>query len=144
MAKLYRNKLRQVRGDMEKLIQRDLPRIVKREGLQFISDNFSQQGFQSGSGVDKWKSRKPPKGRKAKRRQGRSLLVDRGHLRRNWEQETTEQPGKVTFQNSHPAAEVHNEGGENMPQRQMIGESNKLDKMIEQKVDKVMNRILKD
>lgn len=134
---------------MEKLIERDLPRVVKREGLQFISDNFAQQGFQTGSGVKKWKSRKPPKSKKEKRRQGRSILVDRGHLRRAWDQDSKAKPGKVIFENTRPYSEVHNEGGKagrgsgfTMPERQMIGESGKLDDMIGKKVDKLMDKIL--
>lgn len=149
MAKKLQPKLRQVQSDMDKLIERDLPRIVKREGLQFISDNFAKEGFQKGASTDKWKKRKPPKSRKEQRRQGRNILVDRGHLRRSWDQDSKSKPGKVIFESNLPYAEVHNEGGKagrgsgfTMPQRQMIGPSKKLDDMINKKVDKIMDKIL--
>lgn len=142
-------KLQQVQNDIDDLIKRDLPRVIKREGLAFIADNFAKQGFQTGKGVEKWKKRKPPKSRKEQRRQGRNILVDRGHLRRSWEQESTEKPGQVIFQSSHPAAEVHNEGGKagrgkgfQMPKRQMIGDSEELNARVEKKIDSLMDKIL--
>ena len=128
---------------IEKRLNTSLPKltkIVKREGLLFISSNFKKQGFEKKRGqVDKWKPKKKIK-RKDKRK-SQATLVDRGHLRRTWDTETTDTPEKVIFQSSHPAAAVHNEGlksgrppGFTMPKRQMIGESDALSANIKAKV----------
>lgn len=129
------------------VIVRKLTGIVKVEGLQFIADNFSKQGFQKGSGaVSKWKGRKVEAKAKEK---SRAILVQRGHLQRRWGGDTSVQDTKVIFQNNLPYAEVHNEGGKagrgsgfQMPQRQMIGDSPHLDSMIEKKITRMMDCIL--
>lgn len=126
--------------------------IVKVEGLKFIADNFSKQGFQKGSGsISAWQKRKTPKSNKKRMQsQGRAILTNKGHLRRRWDSGTHTSNNLVVFQNNSPYAEVHNEGGKagrgsgfQMPQRQMIGESPVLDQAIEKKVTQIMDKLFK-
>ncbi|MFA7466971.1 MAG: hypothetical protein WCY82_01740 [Desulfotomaculaceae bacterium] len=131
-------------------IMRRIPGIVKIEGLQFIHENFQKEGFRDGKGgIKKWPKRKETK-YTAKKNKGRNLLVDSSALRRSWDQETTEAPDRVSFTSSLPYAEPHNEGsragrgsGFNMPERKMIGESKTLDAMVEVKLNKLMDNLLK-
>ncbi len=62
--------------------------------------NFERQGFFS----EKWERRKSPL------RPGRATLIDTGDLRRSVLSRMT--ADGVTFYSTHPAAEIHNEGGE--------------------------------
>jgi len=139
-------------GEVEKAIGK-AANIIKVEGLQFIHDNFDKQGFESAPGkVNKWKPRKVSTNKKKAKKEAkasRSILVNRGNLRRTWDTETNVEGPKVVFQNSLPYAQVHNEGGKAgrgtgfiMPQREMIGESAELDARIEAKIDKLMDAIL--
>jgi phage gpG-like protein len=139
-------KLKQVLRDSKKFLSSKLPVIIKREGLDFIAGNFDAEGFRPKEGsVQKWKERKPTDNDRA----GRSLLVDKGHLRRSWELDTSHSASQVIFQNVRPYAEVHNEGGHagrgrgfTMPQRQMIGPSELMASMIENKVTREMKKII--
>jgi phage gpG-like protein len=123
--------------------------IVKVEGLQFISDNFVNQGFEASSGsYKKWQQRKFTKNKKLQKRAGRSILVDSGNLRRAWDSESRVSGPKVVFSNSMPYAQVHNEGGHagrgagfEMPQRQMIGDSQALDDRILLKLNKLFDQM---
>ena len=62
--------------------------------------NFERQGFFS----ERWARRRSPL------RPGRATLVDTGGLRRSVQSKITS--GGVTFYSAHPAADIHNEGGE--------------------------------
>lgn len=62
--------------------------------------NFERQGFFS----EKWERRRSPL------RAGRATLVDTGGLRRSVKSRVT--ADGVTFYSAHPAADIHNEGGE--------------------------------
>ena len=62
--------------------------------------NFERQGFFS----EKWARRKSPL------RPGRATLIDTGDLRRSVLSRVT--ADGVTFYSTHPAADIHNEGGE--------------------------------
>lgn len=62
--------------------------------------NFERQGFFS----EKWERRRSPL------RAGRATLVDTGGLRRSVRSRVT--ADGVTFYSTHPAADIHNEGGE--------------------------------
>lgn len=62
--------------------------------------NFERQGFFS----EKWERRRSPL------RAGRATLVDTGGLRRSVKSRVT--ADGVTFYSTHPAADIHNEGGD--------------------------------
>lgn len=69
--------------------------------------NFERQGFFS----EKWQRRKSPL------RPGGSILIDTGGLRRSIQSRSTAE--SITFYTSHPAAAIHNEGGEIKVTRKM-------------------------
>ncbi|WP_346856572.1 phage virion morphogenesis protein [uncultured Draconibacterium sp.] len=142
MANSFQQKIAEINRRIPKFIK-DLPRIAKIEGLQFIADNFKQQGFEKTPGsYDKWNEKK--KGRKP------TLLGENrgGAMRRSFASDTTTREHAVEFTSQKPYTEVHNNGltagkppGFTMPQRQMIGPSDALDKRIENKFDRMAKEI---
>lgn len=134
-------------------VQNKAPTIIKVEALNFILHNFRQQGF-TDKGLEKWKKRKVPdssnkrkSAKKAKKSDaGRAILVGNnnrtqgGHLKDSFT--GSSYPGGATIASDKPYAAVHNFGGSagrgsgfEMPQRQMIGESEYLEKKISDKLN---------
>lgn len=157
--------------ELQKLLKRGmkvmpdkLPRIVEGEGLQFISKNFRDQGF-NGSGLKKWKARKTRSaggkdltryrtnrvGRKgALNRYGskikdRALLVGHGtggdKLKNSFRAKKTEK--QVRFITYKAYAQRHNEGEDGMPQRQFMGKSPYLEGQIKKKLTKELDKLFK-
>lgn len=95
---------------MENDLQKVIARILKDIRVDLTDEfdrNFERQGFFS----QKWKRRKSPM------RPGGSLLIDTGSLRRSVQSRSTD--SSITFYSSHPAAAIHNEGGEIKVTRKM-------------------------
>lgn len=144
------NKLAEIRKRIPEILKR-LPGIAKVEGLNFIHDNFDKEGFENKPGsVKKWDKRKKETGKGKKKRAGRQVLIDKGKLRRSWDQETTAKGTAVEFTSSMPYAEAHNDGlkagrppGFTMPERKMIGDSEALDKRIENKLDRMVDDVMR-
>ena len=142
MAVSFQRQIQEITQRIPSVVK-DLPRVDKIKGLQFIADNFKHQGFEKKPGsYDKWD--KKQKGRKP------TLIGESrgGAMRRSWEGDTTTTEHAVEFTSALPYTEVHNEGlqagrppGFDMPQRQMIGESAALDKRIEAKFDRMAKEI---
>ena len=86
-------------------ILKDIQVEVKDE----FDKNFERQGFFS----EKWERRRSPL------RPGRATLVNTGGLRRSVLSRVT--ADGVTFYSTHPAAEIHNEGGEIVVTARMKG-----------------------
>lgn len=142
MSKAFFNKINEIQRRIPKMVK-DLPRIAKVEGLQFIADNFKSQGFEKKKGsYDKWKKKK--KGNKP------TLIGEKrgGAMRRSFAGETTTTTDTVIFTSSKPYTEVHNNGlkagkppGFTMPERRMIGNSDALDDRIENKFDRMATKV---
>jgi phage gpG-like protein len=95
---------------MENDLQTVIARILKDIRVDLTDEfdrNFERQGFFS----QKWARRKSPL------RPGGSILIDTGGLRRSIQSKSTE--SSITFFSSHPAADIHNEGGEIKVTRKM-------------------------
>lgn len=164
----FENKIKELTDKLPDFVKR-VPGIIKDEGLQFIADNFEHEGFEEKAGSYRPWQRKKMKGAQKKILIGENRG---GSLRRSWKQETTADDKRVAFKSSLPYAEIHNEGGRTrahvikakekkalktpyglfrkvnhpgsiMPQRQMIGESEALDKRIGAKLDRIMNNLFK-
>lgn len=143
-----------------------LPRIVAVEGLRFIAGNFKKQGFQTGSNsVNKWKKRRTrdrknrditryrtnrvgTKGslnRFGSKNKDRAILV--GHntggdkLKNSFKANRSRKA--VKFITYKEYAQKHNEGLDDMKQRQFMGPSKKLNKAIEKKLKKELDKIFK-
>jgi len=165
----FHNKIKFIQRELPKIFRR-IPGVAKVEGLNFIHDNFDKQGFEDKPGsVKKWQKRKPPKvwrsgttGKKSsklkatkagakylKDNKSRSLLIDKGKLRRSWDSDTRTTDTATEFTSSMPYAEAHNEGlqagkppGFRMPERKMIGDSDALSGRIEAKLDRMMTQAI--
>lgn len=142
-----------------------VPQIIKVEGLAFIKKNFKDEGFNTQSGVTKWKARKTTdtRGRditryRTNRRgrqgsltnygsqiKGRALLV--GHksggnrLGNSFRASATRKT--VRFYTYKAYAEAHNEGLGHMPKRQFMGRSFYLNDKIEKKLTRTLDRRFK-
>ena len=86
--------------DQIKAVFHDILRDIQVELGDEFDQNFERQGFFS----EKWARRKSPT------RPGGHILVDSGGLRRSIRSELRD--SSVVFLSDHPAAAIHNEGGE--------------------------------
>lgn len=148
----------------QKFLQEDALRIVETEALNHFQNSFVYQGFTDKSLV-KWPARKIPRRNgkpitgktlekwKAKN-QGRALLISHAgdtkgtHMANSIVGEQA--PGKVTILVDKPYAQVHNDGlragrppGFTMPQRRFIGPSEQLEKKIQAKFEKEIDKLIK-
>lgn len=144
MESKFFDKIRELERKLPEMLKR-VPGIIRVEGLQFIADNFEREGFETKTGkYSKWKP-------KLKKGAQKKILVGEkrgGSLMRSWEQETFSNDKRVAFGSSLPYAQVHNEGGKAgrgkgfmMPQRQMIGPSEAIDKRVMDKIDRIMDSV---
>ena len=142
MAESFQKKLAEIQTRLPQALKR-FPSIAKVEGLRFIADNFKHQGFEEKTGqYKKWPKKK--KGKKP------TLIGEKrgGAMRRSWQGTSSDTQAEFTSQ--LPYTEVHNDGlragrppGFDMPQRQMIGDSEALNARIEKKLDEVAEDIFK-
>lgn len=153
--------LTEIEARISDFVKNRAPTIIKVEALNFIAYNFRQQGFTDKS-LQKWQKRKTPdidSKRKSDKRarkmdEGRAILIglssrtQGGHLKDSFTGETY--PGGATISTDKPYASVHNFGGKagrgsgfEMPQRQMIGESEYLTKHINDKLTAEIEKLLK-
>lgn len=151
--------------ELHNFMQRDLPSIVATEGLNFIKQNFKDEGFND-NGLKKWASRKTvdKRGRNntryrtnrvgragelnqhGRRNQGRAILTGHatgGNKLRN-SHRATESPTVVKFITSKEYAEAHNEGNKFLPKRPFIGKSAYLERKIEAKIHKTLLKIFRN
>ncbi|PTL34723.1 phage morphogenesis protein [Prevotella sp. oral taxon 376] len=95
---------------MEDGLKTVIGRILKDIRIDLSDEfdkNFERQGFFS----EDWARRKSPL------RPGGSILIDTGGLRRSVQSKSTDE--SIAFYSSHPAAAIHNEGGEIKVTRRM-------------------------
>lgn len=90
-------------GSVDDVMQRMLKRIIRDVQVELKDEfdkNFERQAFFA----------KPWQRRKSPLRPGGAILVDSGSLRRSIKSRAGE--SNVVFESHHPAAAIHNEGGE--------------------------------
>lgn len=155
------NKLKKVADEIPQMAKD----IIEVEGLNFIKKNFRDEGFNTGTGVQKWKKRNTEdkrgrnithyrtnrRGKKGslnqygRKNQRRPILT--GHntggdkLRNSFKAE--QRKYAVVFYTYKDYAEVHNEGLGDMPKRQFMGKSAYLDKKISNKIKRELDKRLK-
>jgi len=139
-------------------------RIIEVEGINFMQENFENEGFTDG-GVQKWKPRKTTdkqgrdltryrtnrRGRAGsltkfgQKNQGRALLTghDTGGNKLRHSFKTRRDKSKVVFYTHKKYAKRHNEGLDGMPKRQFIGNSKTLEKNIEKQLTFHLDKIFK-
>ncbi|OGX23343.1 MAG: hypothetical protein A3K54_00055 [Omnitrophica WOR_2 bacterium RBG_13_44_8] len=140
-----------------------LPQVIATEGQKHFEESFDKQGFTDKS-LKKWRRRRfggkktLKKGGQSKayseflrKDKGRAILVGHqgdkkgSHLKDSIR--TTKTEKQVVFSTDKPYAQVHNEGGHagrgagfEMPQRQFMGPSEELNKKIDEKIMKEMDK----
>lgn len=97
---------------MENDLTQVLARILKDVQVE-LTDEFDQNFARQAFFTEKWARRRSPL------RPGRATLVDTGGLRRSIMSKITHDG--VTFYSTHPAADLHNEGGEIKVTQRMKG-----------------------
>lgn len=156
--------LREKLYQISKLVQKDIPIVLKVEGLNFIQKNFQDEGFNDGS-LQKWKDRKTTDqrgrditryqtnrvGKKGSLNRYGSKLKDRailtGHntggnkLRNSFKTRT--EKDRVIFYTYKEYAQRHNEGLDGMPKRRFIGKSKTLDQNIKKQIDRLFQQFIK-
>lgn len=129
-------------------LERDIAaHVVAVEAENQFASHFRREGFED-KAFTAWQARDP----KAKRNEGRSLLVDTGRLRRAATKGRVEGDA-VRFTVPLVYANVHNSDnpaerragrgkGFTMPQRKFIGQSEALDRRIERKARQLLDQKL--
>ena len=111
--------------------RKNLPKVLGNAAVKHFQDNFRREGFLDNS-LSKWARRK----RETKRSRGKKILQNTGRLRRSVKRLTT-RFGRIEIgTRGVDYATVHNEGLGNMPKRQFIGDSAKLDKLLKKRISK--------
>lgn len=145
----FKIKLQQQEEELVMAISHDLPVTIGKKAVDLFTENFQKEGFQD-NGVKPWKEVQR-RARKARGAAGsRKILTGKtGDLGRSIKYEVNS-PGEVTVFSDVIYADVHNQGlragrgaGFQMPQRQFIGESADLDRIIKEEIEKTLNNILK-
>jgi len=132
--------------EVKSLLRDKMPVVIGEEARRFILDNFKAQSYTDKS-VKPWTTRKRSTASDRRIKRKRAILVQSGDLRDNWAYHTA--PYRCTVYNDLAYAKVHNEGGRagrnraaRIPQRQMMGQSDKLNNMIQSKLDREMTKIM--
>ena len=141
-------------------------KVIRVEGMRFIKHNFRKQGFDSGTGIDKWKKRRTldSRGRNITRYRtnrrgkkgtpnkygrsitGRAILIGQdtgGNKLSNSFRSYKKGKFIVGFRTYKNYAQMHNEGLDGMPKRQFMGPSKKLDRAILKKLKREHDKRLK-
>jgi phage gpG-like protein len=113
--------------------------LIGNEAKNFFVNSWRLQGFDDRS-VQKWTPRK----KQDKKRAGRAILVDSGDLRRSIIREPVNKSQlSVKISTDLPYAKVHNEGIGNMPKRQFMGDSYKLNELCKKIIISQLDKIFK-
>ena len=138
MAKQSKFNLKQVEKGGRTAMERSLI-LIGNEANNFFVNSFRLQGFEDKS-VEKWKPRKT----QTKRNIGRAILVQSGDLRRSIIRQPVNKANlSVKISTDLVYAKVHNEGIGNMPKRQFIGNSYKLNENCKKIVVSQLDKIFK-
>ncbi len=108
-----------------------LPAKLGNIALKFFQDNFRREGFLDNS-LTRWQRRK----RETRRSRGKKILQNTGRLRRSIKRLSTTFGRIAIGTRGVPYAEVHNEGLGVMPKREFVGDSAKLEKLLQQRISK--------
>jgi phage gpG-like protein len=140
------NPMKAALAQAKKFLKKDAIDIIGIEAKKHFQKSFQrdQQGF-TDEKLEKWQALKPETVKAKTKKNGSTapILTRDGHLRDSidWNSDYNKQQSVLS---SHlPYARVHNEGGgpKNIPKRQFMGPSRKLNKTIVQKLEKGLDRI---
>lgn len=144
--------IKNLRIDINREID-DLAIIAGKQAVDFFKESFQKEGFTNG-GLKKWPDvkRRGDKGARGSRK----ILTDSGNLGEAFDYEKTGH-GEVTVSNTAETKSgfrygaVHNTGvsdagrGRNtvIPQRQFMGESDELNKIIEKEIEQKLGELFR-
>lgn len=122
--------------------KRRIPSIVANESRNHFLEGFRQGGGQTDKSRSGWRQRRPPRSeRQARQDAGRALLVKSGNMRSDIKVRGTSFRRSVINVINIPYAIYHNEGTDNIPQREFIGRSRMLEgrmlRLIESELSKI-------
>ena len=127
-----------------RIAKRRIPMIVANTAKNHFLEGFRKGGGQTDASRGGWKQRKKPRGRRAARREtGRNILVDTGQLRNDIDTRRTTFEEIVIGTLNTKYGIYHNEGTENHPQREFLGDSRVLDKKVKRIVNKELKKAFK-
>jgi phage gpG-like protein len=115
-------------------LEKILPTILSEQAKNFFQDSFTNQGFTDKTLV-KWTP-----SRAAKKRGG-ATLVQSGRLRGSI-RVTNKTPSGFSVGTDLPYAEQHNEGKKGQVKRQFIGNSERLVKLMQARVNREIRKAI--
>lgn len=138
---------KQIASEVNRFFTRDAVTIVGIEAKKHFKEGFQKdkQGF-TDEKLEKWQELKPATvKRKTKNGSTPPILTDKGHLSDSIDWNADYNTKEVTMGSDLPYAQVHNEGGgsKNMPQRQFMGPSKKLEEKIITKFEAELDKIFR-
>lgn len=158
---IQKNPFAQLQIELKQAIDHDLPIIIGNEAVRLFKKNFQDEGFfgkpwqqvkRRQTHTVKYKTKSGMRSRivpKAKGAAGtRKILTgNTGDLGRSIKMKP--QIAKVTIYSDLPYSAVHNEGlragrgkGFTMPRRQFMGDSPELHRVLREKIEKHLNKII--
>ncbi|MDR1023595.1 MAG: hypothetical protein LBL94_10055 [Prevotellaceae bacterium] len=136
--------------DVKKFVHAAAPKIAGKTAAEFFTENFAQrQGFLNRS-VTPWQEvdrRRPkanglPRTPRQQTEAGRKILFGKTrNLSRSIDYEVHE--GGATVFSDVAYAAYHNDGDGAIPQRQFIGDSAELDKLVMAEIERKLKNIIK-
>ena len=126
----------QIEQNLRKLIQ-TLPTNVGHIAVTFFTLNFNLQGFQADT-LRMWQARQS----ESRKSIGRALLVNTGKLKRSIQ--FSAGASSVLIYSDVQYASYHNEGTARIPQRQFMGQSDALNKQIDQFITQQLDDAFKN
>jgi phage gpG-like protein len=121
------------------------PTIVGKTAVDFFTQNFDRQGFlnrELTSWTDVKRRTHPRKSPRGKTAAGRRILFgETRNLSRSIDYDPKK--GNVIVYSDVHYAPYHNEGTSKIPQRQFIGDSAELDKLVVSELERKLNNIIK-
>jgi phage gpG-like protein len=140
-GKEFGQEMNEQRDKFEKFVANELPDKIVVIAQKNVDDSFQKEQFQDGKS-EKWDDRKNDDESGLPRDKRRALLVKEGDLIRDVNAERS--GSDIVVGTDVPYAQRHNEGLEDMPQRQFMtipGESNPvIDKQVEELLDNAMDK----
>lgn len=147
-AEQFKIKLEQAKRRLPTAINKELPVNIGKKSVDIFTENFQHEGFEDVA-IEPWKEvkrRQNPRTKGAAKTR-KILTGTTGDLGRSIKYDIM--PHAVVVYSDVPYAAVHNEGlragrgkGFTMPKRQFIGDSQKINEMIETEIDNLFNKIL--
>ena len=143
MAKSLKNAFKEISTN-KKLMKSRLPLKLANTIQNHFLKGFDRGGGSTDASVGGWKQRKRSRNARVRKRSiGRAILVNKGHLRSDIKKRKLSFSNVTVGTRSVPYAGYLNEGTSKMVKREFIGDSRILERKIEQRIKREMDKIFK-